>query len=285
LKKNLISRFFPKRLYIKKKCCILCCTQITNKVAAMIKTRKILGIDIGGSGIKGAPINTESGKLTDDRYRVPTPIPATPEAVAREIKDIAAHFKWKGVIGIGYPGVVQQGVTKTAANIDKSWIGLDANNMFKKFIGSPCWFLNDADAAGIAEVKFGAGKEEKGVVLVLTIGTGIGTVLFSKGKLVPNLEFGHIKMYGASAEKYCSDAARKEQNLSWEDWAKRLDEYLHYLEDLIWPDLIVIGGGISKKPEKFIDLLTIKAPITPAKLLNNAGMIGAAMAAKIAKVK
>jgi polyphosphate glucokinase len=241
---------------------------------------EILGIDVGGTGIKGAPVDTKNGKLLEERFRVSTPSPATPEAIAREVNTIAKHFKWKGTVGIGFPAVVQQGKARTAANIDKSFIGLDVNELFSKYTGLPVFVLNDADAAGIAEMKFGAGKKHQGVVLLVTVGTGVGTVLFSRRKLVPNLELGHIIMHGVSAEKNVSDLARREQDLSWAEWVKRFDEYMHYLEDLLWPDIVIIGGGLSKKPEKFENLLTIKAKVMPAKLLNDAGMIGSAVAAR-----
>ncbi len=244
-----------------------------------MKNNKVLGIDIGGSGVKGAPVNTDDGLMLESRYRIPTPSPATPQNVAPLIAEMVKHFKWEGPIGCGFPGVVQNGVAKTAANVDNSWIDTDVNKLFKKATGLPVSVINDADAAGLAEMKFGAGVDTNGVVLLCTIGTGIGTVLFVNGRLVPNTEFGHIELMGMDAEKYAADAARKAEDLSWEDWAKRFDKYLVTLEKLVNPDLIILGGGASKKGEHFIPLLTVKARVVSAELLNNAGLVGAALAA------
>ena len=248
-----------------------------------MKYKKILGIDIGGSGIKSAPVNTKSGKLIKARYRIPTPIPVTPESVAVVIKHMVEHFNWDGPIGCGFPAVVQNGIVKTAANIDKSWIGVNVQELFTRTAGLPTLVINDADAAGMAEVKFGAGKKFKGTILLVTVGTGIGSVVFSQGKLWPNTEFGHIILNGQDAELYTSDAVRKSANLDWDVWAKRFNEYLLELERLLWPELIIIGGGISKKKNKFGDHLTVKARVVTAKLLNEAGLIGAALAAKVNK--
>lgn len=244
-----------------------------------MKYNKVLGIDIGGSGVKGAPVNTNDGLMLESRFRIPTPVPATPQNVAPIIAEIAKHFNWEGPIGCGFPGVMQSGVAKTAANLDDSWIETDIDKLFKKATGLPVSVINDADAAGLAEMKFGAGMDALGVVLLCTIGTGIGTVLFVNGTLVPNTEFGHIELLGMDAEKYASDAARKAEDLSWEDWAKRFDKYLVSLEKLVNPDLIILGGGASKKGERFLPLLTVKAKVVPAELLNNAGLVGAALAA------
>jgi polyphosphate glucokinase len=245
-----------------------------------MKLKKILGLDIGGSGIKGAIVDTKNGKLLTDRYRIATPSPATPDAVAEVIKKVAAHFDWDGAIGAGYPGVVQNGIVRTAANVDKSWINTDIDKLITKVTKCPAHVLNDADAAGMAEMKFGAGAGFKGVVMLVTIGTGLGTVMFTGGKLVPNLELGHIILKGDDAEKYASDAARKNDNLSWEDWGKRFNEYLLRLEYLVWPDLIILGGGASKKEDLFLKHLTTRAKVVPAQYQNNAGMVGAALAAK-----
>lgn len=241
---------------------------------------KILGIDFGGSGIKAAPINTKTGELVKERYRIETPQPATPEAVAGVVKELVKHFDWKGAVGIGFPAVIQGGVARTAANIDKSWIGTDVNRLLSETIKLPVFAVNDADAAGMAEMKFGAGKGFKGTVLLLTIGTGIGSVLFSKGKLVPNTELGHIIMRGMDAELYASDSARKRDNLEWDEWGGRFNEYLQYMESLFWPDMIIVGGGVSKKTERFWDLIHVKSKVVPAQLLNDAGLIGAALYAK-----
>lgn len=245
-----------------------------------MKLRKILGIDIGGSGVKGAIVDTKKGKLLTERYRIPTPQPATPEAVAGVMKKIVDHFKWDGPVGAGFPGVIQQGIARTAANVDKSWIDRDLNQLFEEYTGCKVHVVNDADAAGMAEMKFGAGKGHMGTILLVTVGTGLGTVMFSSGKLVPNLEMGHIILHGADAELYATDAARKKQELDWDTWAGRFNEYLLRMEELTWPDRIIIGGGASKKGEKFFPLLTTKAPTVPAKLKNEAGIVGAAMISK-----
>lgn len=245
-----------------------------------MKLRKILGIDIGGSGVKGAIVDTKKGELLTDRYRIPTPQPATPEAVAKVITKITRHFRWTGPVGAGYPGVIQQGVARTAANIDVSWIDKNLNKLFSKATGCNVHVVNDADAAGMAEVKFGAGKDKKGTLLLVTVGTGLGTVIFSNGKLVPNLEMGHILLHGADAELYATDAARKNSELDWDTWAGRFNEYLLRIEELVWPDLIIIGGGASKKGDKFFPHLTTKAPVVPATLMNEAGIVGAAMVSK-----
>ncbi len=248
-----------------------------------MKYKKILGIDIGGSGIKGAPVNTKSGNLLDERHRIPTPDPSTPEAVANVIKQIAKHFKWKGPIGCGFPSVVLNGVIKTAANIDKSWIDVNVEKLITNVTGLPTCVVNDADAAGMAAIKFGAGKKVKGTVIMLTVGTGIGTAFFTRGKLLANTEVGHLVLNGQDAEKYVSDATRKSEKLNWPTWGKRFNQYLMEIERLFWPELIIIGGGASKKIEKFANQITIKTKVVPAKLLNEAGIIGAAIAARANK--
>jgi polyphosphate glucokinase len=246
----------------------------------MMKYKNILGIDIGGSGVKGAIVNTKKGELKSERFRIATPEPATPDNVADVIKNIVKHFKWDGLIGAGYPGVVQNGIARTAANVDDLWLNTDIDSLFSKVTGCQVHVVNDADAAGFAEMKFGAGKGNSGVVTLITVGTGLGTVMFSGGRLVPNLELGHIILRGDDAEKYASDAARKSENLTWEQWAERFNDYLKRLEDLTWPDLIIIGGGASKKDDLFFKYLTTRAKIVPAQLLNEAGIIGAALAAR-----
>jgi polyphosphate glucokinase len=246
-----------------------------------MKFRKILGIDFGGSGIKGAPVDTKKGKLLEKRFRVPTPSPAMQNDVANVILQIVEHFRWEGPIGLAFPTVVQNGIIKTAANIDKSWIGKNASVLIHEKTGLPTYVLNDADAAGMAEMKFGAGRGRKGSVLLITVGTGIGTVLFSHGKLLPNTEFGHIYLNtGIDAEYVTSDAARIREKLDWDEWAKRFDIYLHELERLLSPELIIIGGGISKKKEYFIKHITIESEWVIAKSKNEAGIIGAALAAR-----
>jgi polyphosphate glucokinase len=239
---------------------------------------KIRGIDIGGSGIKGAPVETETGALLAPRYRIRTPKPAKPRPVAKTVAGIVRHFDWQGPIGCGFPAVVQRGVTLTAANVHEKWIGEDAEALFSEQSGCPVRMINDADAAGLAEMAFGAGKGRLGTVLIITIGTGLGTALFTNGQLVPNTEFGHIEIKGKDAEERASDAARKNENLSWKKWSRRLDSYLRTMESLVWPDLIILGGGVSKRHDKFIPRLSVQAEVVPAQLLNEAGIVGAALA-------
>jgi polyphosphate glucokinase len=238
-----------------------------------------LGIDIGGSGIKAAPVDVATGKLLAPRQKIATPRPALPDAVADVVKELATSFGWSGPVGITFPGVVTDGVTRTAANLDPAWIGLDAGSLFAKAAGNPVRVLNDADAAGVAEMTFGAGVGERGTVLMLTFGTGIGSALFTQGTLVPNTEFGHIEIRGEDAEKRASEQAKELHDLSWGKWADRVDEYLHHMEALLWPHLIIVGGGISKQADKWVPRLTgIRARIVPAVMLNDAGIVGAAMA-------
>jgi polyphosphate glucokinase len=238
-----------------------------------------LGIDIGGTGIKGAPVDVAAGKLLAARQKIATPRPALPDAVADVVKQITTSFGWSGPVGITFPGVVTDGVTRTAANLDPAWIGLDARALFGEATGSPVRVLNDADAAGVAEMRFGAGVGEKGTVLVLTFGTGIGSALFTGGLLVPNTEFGHVEIRGQDAETRASERAKTLNDLSWGKWAGRVEEYLRHMEALISPHLIIIGGGISKQSARFVPRLTgIRARIVPALMLNDAGIVGAAMA-------
>jgi polyphosphate glucokinase len=240
----------------------------------------VLGIDIGGSGIKAAPVDTGTGQLTADRQKLATPHPSTPDAVAEVVQDLVKHFSWTGVTGITFPGVVAGGVIRTAANVDHSWIGVDAVKAFTANSHLSVTVINDADAAGVAEARFGAGKGVAGTVLMLTFGTGIGSALFVDGRLVPNTEFGHIQIRGKDAEKRASELAREEHNLSWDAWAGRVDEYLEHIEALLSPDLIIIGGGVSRKADKFLPLLTaLRAKVVPAVLQNDAGIVGAAMVA------
>lgn len=238
----------------------------------------VFGIDVGGSGIKGAPVDTGTGELLAKRVRIKTPQPATPEAIVATAVEVVRQAEWDGPVGCGFPAVVKDGVVRTAANIDKAAIGFDLRRRLEEELGGPVGVINDADAAGLAEVRWGAGREEEGVVLMLTLGTGIGTSLFVGGRLVPNTEFGHIELRGEDAEYHASDTARKRDDLSWKEYAGRLDEYLHRIEDLLWPDLIVIGGGISKKSEKYFPNLTIRTRIVTAEMHNDAGIAGAALA-------
>ncbi len=239
----------------------------------------VLGIDVGGTGIKGAPVDIATGKLLADRHRILTPHPATPDAVSDVVRDLAAHFDWRGTAGATFPAVMKNGVAQSAANVDQSWIGTDAAAHFSKAIGSTVVVVNDADAAGIAEMEFGAGKGVDGVVMMVTLGTGIGSALFVGGALVPNTELGHLKMGKHDAERIAADSVREKEDLSWKEWAERLDEYFGMLDQLFSPDLIIVGGGVSKKSDKFLPRLNIKARIVPAQLLNEAGIVGAAVAA------
>ena len=241
---------------------------------------KILGIDVGGSGIKGAPVNITTGELLAERFRIKTPKGAEPQPVAEVVAEIADSFKWKGPIGIGFPAPIKAGVTLMAANVSEKWVGTNADELFTKVTGCNCTMVNDADAAGLAEMEFGAGKGQPGTVIMITLGTGIGTAIFHRGKLLPNTEFGHLEMNGRDAEHRASDAARKREDLSWKKYAKRLNKYLAEMEKLFWPNLFIIGGGISKKSEKFIPLLEIETPVIPAQFLNEAGIVGAALAAR-----
>jgi polyphosphate glucokinase len=238
----------------------------------------VLGIDIGGTGIKGAPVDTRSGQLLADRHRILTPQPATPDAVADVVAELARFFDWDGPAGATFPAVVKHGVAHTAANVDQSWIGTDAGALFAKAIGGAVTVVNDADAAGIAEMRFGAGRSKDGVVLVVTLGTGIGSALFVEGVLVPNTELGHLQMDGQDAEDLAAESVREKDELSWKKWSKRLNEYLQMLEGLLSPDLFVIGGGVSKKSGKFLPRLDLQTEVVPAQLLNEAGIVGAALA-------
>jgi polyphosphate glucokinase len=239
-----------------------------------------LGIDIGGTGIKGAPVDLATGKLVTARNKIDTPQPSTPEAVTEVVREVVQSFGWTGVIGATFPGVVTDGVIRTAANVDKNWIDTDAAALFGKAVGTGVSVLNDADAAGIAEMTFGEGVGVKGTVLMLTFGTGVGSALFTDGILVRNTEFGHIEIRGKDAEKRASEHAKVEHDWGWKDWAQRVSEYLQRLEQMLSPSLIIVGGGISKEADKWVPLLTgVRAKIVPATLHNDAGIVGAAMAA------
>jgi polyphosphate glucokinase len=238
-----------------------------------------LGIDIGGSGIKAAPVDVTTGKLLAERLKVDTPRPALPDQVANQVKELTSAFNWSGPVGITFPGVVIDGVTRTAANLDPAWIGLNTAEFLAKAVGNPVRVMNDADAAGVAEMTFGAGVGEQGTVLMLTFGTGIGSALFIKGVLVPNTEFGHVEIRGQDAEKRASERAKELHNLSWGKWAEHVDEYLQHIEAVLWPSLFMLGGGVSRQSEKWVPRLTgIRARIVPAAMLNDAGIVGAAMA-------
>lgn len=238
----------------------------------------ILGIDIGGSAIKAAPVNPVNGSLAAGRIRIPTPQPATPAAIADTIAKITTHFNWTGAVGCGLPAVVRNGIACTATNIDTSWIDTDVVELLSAKTGLEVTVLNDADAAGLAEMHYGAGSKASGTTLVVTAGTGIGTALFRDNTLIPNMELGQLQLHGKSAEQVASAAVRTRLDLSYVDWAKRFDDYLHRLEELFWPDLFIVGGEISKDHALFFPHLTIKTKILPAGLRNDAGIIGAAAA-------
>ncbi|MGI8948253.1 MAG: polyphosphate--glucose phosphotransferase [Ornithinimicrobium sp.] len=243
--------------------------------------KHVLGIDIGGSGIKGAPVDLDEGEFATDRKRIDTPKESTPEAVAEIVAQIVDDFSKdidkSSPVGITVPAVVHHGTVRSAANIDKSWIGSDAESMFSAAIGRPVIVVNDADAAGAAEMHYGAGRGNEGTVLVATLGTGIGTAMFLGGELLPNTELGHLHLDGNDdIETWAANSVREKEDLSWEEWAERLQRYFGHIEDLLWPDLIVIGGGVSKKSDKYVPYLHLRAPIVPAQLRNDAGIIGAA---------
>ena len=239
-------------------------------------TKLAIGVDIGGSGIKGAPVDIAAGEFAGERVRIPTPQPSTPGAVAEVVARIVGDMP-AGRLGVTFPAVVQHGVARTAANVDDSWIGTDVGAVLAEATGRQVHVVNDADAAGVAEARYGAARGVAGVVVVTTLGTGIGSALLMDGALVPNTELGHLQVEGYDAETRAADSARERENLSWADWAKRLQTYYRVLEDLLWPDLIVVGGGVSKKHQKFLSLLDLRTPIKPAELRNTAGIVGAAV--------
>jgi len=244
-----------------------------------VRSAPVLGIDIGGSGIKGAPVDLATGEFAADRLRIDTPAESTPKNVAAVVGEIVQHFGdtiGDGPIGITIPAVVTHGVTRSAANIDKSWIGAEAEKIFEDRLGRDIMLVNDADAAGVAEVHYGAAKGHPGLVLLTTLGTGIGTAIVYRGVLIPNSELGHIEVDGHDAETRAASSIKEKEGLSYKEWAKRLQRYYERLEALLWPDLIVIGGGVSKAADKFIPRLQLNAELVPAKLLNTAGIVGAA---------
>lgn len=242
--------------------------------------REILGIDVGGTGIKSAIVNVEKGTLITERHKIPTPKPATPEAVISCIKDHMNHHSWKSKpVGIGLPSMIKNGVTKTASNIDKGWIDLNASKLMQKKLGVHVTLVNDADAAGIAEQKFGKAHNVTGLVAFLTLGTGIGSALFYDGILMPNTELGHLKWKSGIIEDFASNRVREAQDLSWKSWGKELNKVLQHLELVVSPDLIILGGGVSKKFTKYEEYLSTECPVTSAQLQNEAGIIGAALSA------
>ncbi|WP_430869007.1 polyphosphate--glucose phosphotransferase [Demequina aurantiaca] len=237
-----------------------------------------LGVDIGGSGIKGAPVDLRTGELTEDRYRIPTPQPSTPDAVARTVAEVIARFEpsRKMSVGVTFPGVIQDGIVKTAANVDDQWIGTNLRQIIRDYAGHDVVVLNDADAAGYGEFKYGAAHERDGSILLTTLGTGIGTALIVDGTLVLNTEFGHSEIDGVEAEEYAAESSRERHNLSMDEWIVHLQRYYSEMEKLLWPDLIIVGGGVSKHSKEFLPKLRLRAPIVPAELLNQAGIVGAA---------
>jgi polyphosphate glucokinase len=249
----------------------------------MAERRIAIGVDVGGSAIKAGAVDVGAGHLLGERIKVPTPQPSTPSAVVDTIqqlvKQLAKAAGPEAVVGVGIPCVVIDGVSWTAANIDKGWVGFDAQAALRKSVHRRVTVLNDADAAGIAEMRFGAGRGKLGVVLILTLGTGVGSALFVDGKLVPNTELGHMEVRGKDAEKRSAAVARVRDGESWKAWARDLDEHLTAIDRILWPSLIILGGGVSRKSNQFVPLLTIRPPVVPADLLNDAGMVGAAMAA------
>lgn len=255
----------------------------------MIDRRVAIGVDVGGSGIKVGAVDAATGQLLGDRLRVATPNPSTPTAVirsiARLVKRAGAGLDPSVPVGVGVPSVVIDGVTKTAANVDPAWIGFDAGTALARALKRPVHVLNDADAAGIAEMRYGAGAGKGGVVLILTLGTGVGSALFSEGHLIPNTELGHMEIRGRDAERRSAAVARTKRGLSWKAWAADLDEHLQAIDRILWPGLIILGGGVSKRADKFLPLLTARPPIVPATLQNDAGIVGAAIAASEREAK
>lgn len=236
-----------------------------------------LGIDIGGSGVKGSVVDLAHGELVGERIRLETPSVSTPAAIAPLVAEIVSTLKWSGPVGCTFPGIIYHGVVKTSANMDKSWMDVNGVHLFERYTGRPVKLINDADAAGIAEMSYGAGRNQSGVAIMLTFGTGIGSAIFLDGKLLPNTEFGHLPIRGKAAEHRAAARIRKEEKLSWEEWAERVNEYLALMEFFFSPDLFIIGGGVSKKYDRFMHLLRTRARIVPAQLLNDAGIMGAAM--------
>jgi len=249
--------------------------------------RLAIGVDVGGSGVKGAPVDLDRGELTEDRYRIDTPVPSTPEAVSDVIQQVIEHFDVDPgtPIGVTVPGVVTRGVVRTAANIDKSWIGTDIEALLEQRLQRDIVVVNDADAAGVGELTFGAARGQDGLVIVTTLGTGIGSALLYDGVLVPNSELGHLEIDGHDAETRAASSVKTKEGLSYPEWATRLQRYYSHLESLLWPDLFVVGGGVSRKSEKFIPLLDLRTPIVPAMLRNTAGIIGAGVLAASAQAR
>lgn len=240
----------------------------------------ILGIDVGATGMKGGLVDVEKGEMVSERFKLPTPKPSKPASMSKVMAEIVDHFKYKGIVGCGFPSIIKNNIALSAANIDESWIGTNVRKKFTKSTGCNMVICNDADVAGMAEMQFGQGRGVDGLVIIITIGTGLGSAVFMDGQLVPNTEFGHLKFKDSIAEKYCAGSTRKQLDLSYEEWGHRFNEYLAHVEHLFSPDLILLGGGTSKKFKEFKQCITIDTPVKPASLLNNAGIIGAAVLAK-----
>ncbi|MGA0359184.1 MAG: polyphosphate--glucose phosphotransferase [Ilumatobacteraceae bacterium] len=242
-----------------------------------------LGIDIGGTGMKAAPVDVATGRLLGERFRIPTPQPSTPEAMANVVRDLDRHFTditgGSGPVGVAVTAVVRAGVVHSAAHIDSSWMGADAASAFSAAVGRPVVVVNDADAAGIAEMSFGAGRGRSGLVITLTLGTGIGSGMFMDGVLVPNTEFGHLEFRGESVERYAAASAMEREELDWEDWADRVGEFLDMVDRLFSPDMVILGGGVSREPERWFHRIDTRFETVIAAMANHAGVVGAAMAA------
>jgi len=254
---------------------------VTGNDSAAGSHRRGFGIDVGGSGVKGGIVDLNTGQLVGDRYKLPTPQPATPKAVAKTIAAVVKEFGWTEPLGVTYPGVVTNGVVRTAANVDESWIGTKASEVFAAALdGQAVTVLNDADAAGLAEERFGAGKENSGVIVLLTFGTGIGSAVIHNGVLLPNTEFGHLEVGGMEAEHRAASSVKENKGWSYKRWAPEVTKVLVAVENAIWPDLFIVGGGISRKADKWVPLLKNRTPVVAATLQNTAGIVGAAMAAE-----
>ena len=250
-----------------------------------VSQRRGFGVDVGGSGVKGGIVDLDTGQLIGDRFKLLTPQPATPDAVSKTIAAVVREFGWTDKVGVTYPGVVTGGIVRTAANVDKGWIGVNASEAIgKELNGQPVTVLNDADAAGLAEEKFGAGRDNTGVIVLLTFGTGIGSAVIHNGVLLPNTEFGHLEVGGKEAEHRAASSIKENKGWSYERWTKEVSRVLVAVENAIWPDLFIAGGGISRKADKWIPLLKNRTPVVAATLLNTAGIVGAAMATEVEAV-
>ncbi|MHC9293572.1 polyphosphate--glucose phosphotransferase [Mycobacterium sp. LTG2003] len=244
--------------------------------------RRGFGVDVGGSGVKGGIVDLDTGQLIGERFKLETPQPATPEAVTKTVAAVVREFGWTGELGVTYPGVVTDGIVRTAANVDKGWIGVNAAEIIGKALdGQQVTVLNDADAAGLAEEKYGAGKDNTGVIVLLTFGTGIGSAVIHNGVLLPNTEFGHLEVGGKEAEHRAASSVKERKDWSYERWSEEVTKVLIAIENAIWPDLFIAGGGISRKADKWLPLLKNRTPVVAAALQNTAGIVGAAMASAV----